>query len=487
MSHALAKRQTPSLGLLRRPAVPYDLVQDVGGGLKIRRRDDPILSRFARRQDEREYRLMRDTTDAISSSIGALHAFLLGFGFKVSQPRSRRRGEAAQKLVEMADAQLRHLWRTAHLHVVLEQASYGFYDGWMPMQCVWDTQAFWYQGQWRWGVNAVIEQYQELYAFTAEPRPRLVELNRYAGTGNPDPPRVIPEDEEAGWLLFHSGSNLSPYGDAFLQRLWLPWRVLQSFSEWYYRGARNAFSGVPVVKESLVAAASPLMRAAGGVDPGEGAAALAALSSEAREVLRIYEEQGIIIIRGGFDFELLTDIAFGDGWQAALQYLETKFTVAIKGETLTSEVKDSGSRAVADVHQATKLTYAQRLARHIEPGVSELLKRVIEANEGEVDPEDLPAFSFRVHRRSDPEKVELLARNGAKVAIEPLADEWGIELAPEDAEEGTYLTPPKATPAAAPSDEGERDGRVGRPIRRPQDEDQDQPARPTRERRAALG
>lgn len=480
----MAPAVKPSLGLLRRPAVPFDVIQDLGGGLKVYRRDDPVLSRLASRRDEREYRLMRETTDAISSSIGALLAFLLGFGWQVKQARARRRGPVAQRLIDLADAQLRRIDR---LPDVFELASHGFWDGWMPMQAVWDTQAFMFGGQWKWGVRCLCEQNQEEFAFTAEPDPRLVVLNRFAGTGSPEPPRVIPEEERAGWLIFTSGSTRTPYGRAFLRDLWLPWRVLQSFSEWYYRGARNAFSGVPVVKESALAAASPLIPNSG--NNGEGAAALAALSAEAREVLRIYEEQGIIIIRGGFEFEMLTEIAFGDGWQKALQYLENKFVVAIKGETLTSEVKDSGSRAVADVHQATKLTHAQRLARHIEPGISELIKRVIEANEGEVDPEDLPAFSFRVHRRSDPEKVEILRKGGAKVAIEPLADEWGIELAPEDAEEGTYLkadAPPQLTPGQDDDEQEERDGRLGRPVQRPQDEDQDEPARSTR-RRAALG
>jgi hypothetical protein len=442
---ATADSARPSPALLRRPLIPFDLIQDIGGGLRILRRDDPVLWRLASYQDERTYRIMRETTDVISSSIGALTAFVLGFGWRVTQLSfgARHRGPRAQQLVDLAKAQLQMLMvptvqRVTTLPDFLEIAAYHFYEGWLPMRATWETQAYMHNGRWKWGIVELQEQHQEDYAFTAEPAPRLVELNRFAGTGGDRPPLVIPPDEERAWLIFRAGSTRTPYGRAFLRDLYVPWRILQTFSEWYYRGARNALSGVPVLKESLPSAASPLL-SQGKIDAGQGSATLAAIVQEAKEVIRLYEEQGILVVRGGFDYDVLTNIATSKGWQEALNYIETKFVVAIRGETLTSDVGDSGSRAVADVHQSTKLTYAQRLARHIEPTISQMLALVVEANEGEIEPEDLPIFSFRVHKRSNPEHVELLRRGGAKVAIEPLADEYGIELAPPDADESEYL------------------------------------------------
>lgn len=478
----VARPATPPL--IARPVIPYSVHTDAGGGIKVLSRTDPVLRFLSERQDERTYRLMRETEQAIGNSISSLNALLLSFGWKVRSARSRRMSEQVKKLQALGDTAIARIARFAD---VQELMTHGFYDGWLPMQELWDTQAFMVDGRWRWGITRILEQPPEFYAF--DPDENLVYM-RHMVPNDPGRPEVFDDPaEKLGWLIVCAGSTSSPYGHALLRGMYLTWKVKQSFFEWYARGTRGAMTGVLKVIDRGPAVQLP----SGDLDAGEGAEALAQLAHEAKAALRYLEEQGILVGRGGIDFDLITNIAFTDGWQKALDYLDMRMQVAIEGQQMSQIVlSGSGSRATTDNLSQVKLVYAQRLARILEPIINEqILARIIRLNVPNVDPDDMPRFRYRVHDRIDPEKAAKFVEWGGALDAEDLADEWNLPMASLDSPDRPMLRKQAAPSPFAPSngpdeedDEGEGgddDPRRGRPIREESD-DEDEAAKPRRGR-----
>jgi hypothetical protein len=131
--------------------------------------------------------------------------------------------------------------------------------------------------------------------------------------------------------------------------------------------------------------------------------------------------------------------------------------IAIEGQHLTSQQSHStGSRAMGDTHQQTKMAYAQRLARKVEPWFDEqLIRRLIAKNLGDVDPDDIPVLRFGIHRQVDPEKLTTLVTLGAIVEADPIAEQWGISLADPDRADQAVLKRPAAPALGAPATAGQ--------------------------------
>jgi phage gp29-like protein len=244
---------------------------------------------------------------------------------------------------------------------------------------------------------------------------------------------------------------------------------------------RASTSGVPQIKRP---GTPPPVGPAGEFDAGAGAAALAQLATEARDILQYYEEQGVLLIRGGLEFELITNIAFGEGWRAAMDYLDSRMQIAIELQTLTSDVRPGqGTRALGDVQQQTKISGCQLDARLLEPWLNEeVVGAIIRLNEPNVDPDDLPEFRFRIHDRIEESKANAFVAMGGELDAELVADAWHLPMAQRDAPERPVLkqqTPPQLLPgddegdeAGDPRDEREEGG---------PEEENDSPARPSRQ------
>lgn len=420
-------------GPLIDPSQPLDLRW---GNIRLLQRDNEVLRYLADTKDEREFRRMRTTEPRLSTSVRSLNALMMSFGFQVELPEGRST-PARIELKEAAEAALKNIVR---LPDVLELSTQAVYEGWIPFQAVWNK--FRRKGRTWWGMHKLRDMKQEYFSFTPEE-----DLVLHAG-GLMDAQVFKNDLDQMAWVIFQSGSTSSPYGSPQFAEIWLLWHLKQRFFKYFARGMRDAANGIPKIRET----GPPALGSVGEIDGGEGGSVMAQMTAEVVGVLKRLERDGVLILRAGLDLELLKNESFGENWLRGLEHVNDEMQTAIEGQLLTSgEGKQGGSRAMGDTHQATKMAYAQRLARKLEPIIDrQVLKRVLEVNLGEVDPEDIPGFRFNIHSRVELDKLKAIVDMGGRVAAEPVADQWNVTLAAEDAEPGTVLER-RALPALRPA------------------------------------
>lgn len=442
---------------LRQQLLPLTIVSYQYGNVQLMRRDSPILRTLAATQDEREWRMIRRAEPRVASSILALNTLMMSYGWEIS-PEERRKSRRPAKT--LADFGQTAIGAIHCLPAVIEAFTIPLYDGWQPYQLIWATDAVRFRGRSLWGLTHVLAKHQEHFFFT--PSWELV----YRDPSNWSAAPVVfsePRDRIA-WLVGRWGSTDSPYGQADLEVIWLAHHVKQKFLEWYQRAARSNANGIPIFKDKTPAPMQ--VPIAGEIDQGAGREAMLEILAEAKELLRIYDQTGVMVCRGGMDLELLTNKTALDGWKGALDYLDSQIQIYIEGQHLTSEVKESGSRALGDTHQLTKIAYARRNAAVVEDTFDRLLRVLCEQNFPSVDPDDLPHFRLGIHEVLEVDKVQAAYGMGARLDADRIAKKWHLPLAALDADpatvwqKGASAAPPAA--ANTPTSDGGAISDLGR-------------------------
>lgn len=404
------------------------ILRDMGGALVLVR-DEPLFRLgLTVYRDEREWRAMEAAALCISTSIRSNTRTLLGYGYSIKPGASKSTG--AGLLADFGKMAMRQI---ECLEIVLQNTIKSRYYGWTPFQQIWTGEGPRFKGKPTWLIKQIAEQPAEHFAFT--PELDLV----YHALGWISPVLFKSDEDKLGWMIIRAGSTRSPYGRADLAYLWGAFQALTRFQEIYELGARNAITGIPVFKLGGTTGGSvpgPVDAAQSGKDV---AATLSERLSEIELTMRFLREAGALALGRDIDFQNIVNIAFVDGWQAALAYLEERITISIEGQVLTSSTGTDGgggSRALGDVHANTKVEGAKETARLLAPQLSEqVLQRVIRQNfPGEIDPDDLPMFRFRIEDRIDEGRLTVFINSGGKVDGLPVAEDWGIPL-PEGTEE----------------------------------------------------
>jgi hypothetical protein len=453
---------------LRLPVVTWDQpAMQYAGDVTVWLRDDPIIRHLAHQyHDERVYEEMRTTVSPIANSLEALTTELLGVGYGLIAKRERRKMPAVQTLRKMTDKMLSRLGNgdPSHLHSFLEIASQMLvFDGWLPVQTWWSPYKD--GGKSMWGPDRIFEMPQQL--FGVDPNRKLVWLG-YSMTDTL--PQVLDgEADSLSWMYFSSGSTRSPYGRAMGRKLWLTAWIYEQALEWHASGARNAMQGIPVMTQKLTG--WPGQPGSGELASQKGDAGKAAMKqaiSEARETMRILKEYGVVIVRGGYDFELKTTPGFSDGWGKFLEMLRLEMVIGVEGQHLTAAVgSHGGSRATADVQAASKLDRVRNFGRHADAPINELIRRWMQLNfKEQPDPDDVSVWGFHLHDPINEAHARVFLDYGGELDAEECASRWGdLPVDPKWIETGGVLKlQPKATPPPGPDSAGDADKALAKAV-----------------------
>lgn len=407
------------------------LVAGVSGHSMLARYN-PVLRQMGRWKDEREWQQMLATEPELVAGMKSITRMVVGAGFTIRTP-GKLTTPAKIRLRDMAQSAVR---RIPQFSQVLAEIGRADAFGWELHQQLWSVDAFSFKGVSQWGMTRVIVQPQEFYYFT--PEDDLV----FIGSTTMTPeyfPRISDPVEALGWMATRAGTTRGCYGEPSLAGLWFLWYVKRQFDEWFSRGFRRAVDGLPVFKESGGSiSARPVTEGSAGTGKERGAE-LTRLYSDIQKTQRFLEQHGAIAVPQDIDFNLETLSSFVGDCIKAMQYLDTKFHLALEGQSLTYKTDTTGSRAQADVHQNTKLDCAKDLGRLIRETASEqIVHKILYANLGnegaEVDPEDLPELAMRIENMVDPSLLKMFCDLGGRADGVEVASAWGVPIASDDSE-----------------------------------------------------
>lgn len=131
------------------------------------------------------------------------------------------------------------------------------------------------------------------------------------------------------------------------------------------------------------------------------------------QALQAISREASIIVPSGMEAELLEAARSGaaDGYERLCDYCDKQITLATLGETLTTSVGDSGSRALGDVHQEVRIELAKDDADDLSDTLNDTLVRwITEFN----FPGRMPPKVWR--KFDEPEDLDKAAERDSKLA-----------------------------------------------------------------------
>lgn len=421
-----------------------ELFETIAQGLTIYRKRYPQVSLTngagwagIYQQDERIMEMMRSRTP-IKSSIVALNDFLLGHGWHFQA------AEGADNLREYAAWAFRG---TEGFSDFLRALSVAYYDGWAPFRVRWELGTF--QGRPAWRLAQMDRWPGHLFGVTVEDRLALHHGQRIEVAVYPMEPPEIPAD---GLVWFVARAGEGPYGSSYLLDLWA------DFQEYIYHrkilgeGVRNAVRGIPIVKEvgpNLPLVAYPKTEIPSADDPAAQEGVFRAMIEEVSGML---EEDGVLGVRRGFEVAIERNPDFVTGCLAAMKASADVLRVAIEGQTLTATNDGAtGSRALGDVHQQTKIERARAVGAVLAGQARALLEVGARATFGPAVVDKLPRFAFNISEAPDAAKVTAVQQLGGNVDVERMAELWRVPL-----DEAQPRTPRPSVSVVVPGREQER-------------------------------
>jgi len=405
--------------------------------VRVLRRQDPILRLgLATNPNEREWRTMYGSEDAISTSIKALLDTTFGYGWAIR----RKKGKALPARVRLEEFARSAVGAIPRFQDILRMSFMGLFYGWLPMQQIWQSGAFSHKGRSWWGITKIVEHGGEHFAWSVPENGKPSSLV-YLGDGYSMPIVYDREGDLPAWMTIQCGSLKDPHGHAILSDLWFLWYRLRRMTEFYEVGARDALQGRPVVQERGGGTGINAPVAPGGDTGKERATKLAQLRTEIEAALVMFRETGVLVLGNNLEFKEFADPAKAAGWEGSLQMWRQATAVAIEGQTLTATVsKEGGSRALGATQKDTKIEKCRAGAEAVMPQVSRhCLHQIIRRNfPGEIDPEDLPDAVCNVTTAIDPDRVKAFIDMGGEVDAAAIAEDWGVPQADPETE-GTIL------------------------------------------------
>lgn len=373
-------------------------------GVSVIDKADPIL-RLLALSDEREYKRMIDSDTAIGGAVEQRISGVISAGSEVELGPSR--SKIAVELRNFAIRFLKHLPRFGTLR---RECLRTIFYGWSPLELQWKMDMnLGRPGQW--GVVNAVSRKPWHYYVTSDGY-----LVRGALAGH-DPDVYDSPSDQIRYRIFTAGSTESPYGEAYLRRVWLLFFLSKKFER---MSAQQMQRALGLVKVKL--------------GPQRGRVPSATLDSELERVLVALNSYNILWEQAGTTIEFVPTPGITRNTREILDYWNTQKRVAIVGQNLSSEVR-AGSYAATQTHVDEVLrSYIEADAREEQAWWNDVLELAISLNYGEQDLLDLPRWRSNLFREPvDLEATKTYFAMGGVVDARRMAERASIPaLLPED-------------------------------------------------------
>lgn len=379
-------------------------------GIDVEPLADPVLvRRLGQYDDHREYQAM-NRDPSVAEAWRHVETEILNEGFEIQIGPSRT--PAAQRLERFAQ----FLWSRIPIEqrrVLIMRSLDAAKWGWQPFQVLPDFKAK-FEGADVWLPRRVVEKPVWHFRWGLQDddgRRPLIFLPNQAAT---EPVVYDPDAVRLGWLTPSYGSTNIPYGDEYVySRVWLLWQALKIIRQSFFQGMPRSFGLLQVTRRQGAASAPT---ASGGVDWDQ-------VTDDIQQIIDVYNSLNVAVEVGDYQLQVLANLNFIEAGDQAVTSLERSIRLGIVGETLTSDVGDSGSRALGTVHAGVRSDYAGAIAGSTaEPMVSGLFEVYSRANFGDVDPDDLPTLVSRIRLKVDLGAVRQIWEMGGRVRVGRLTE-----------------------------------------------------------------
>jgi hypothetical protein len=439
---------------IRKEVVPFS--NSMGmllNGTAIIGNPDPVLMYLARRGEE-AYRIMeRNEPKAIFAARQNRDGKLLSGGSEILVGEGKT--EKAKRIHAFVVAAFRRIEQWPAVEARMLDA---IYWGWRPMELVWDT-GFRFKRKTYWAIARIIDKYPEQFRFTIDRE--LVWVDPQTGE------HIIynrPGDE-LKWMICTYGSVDNPYGDGLYKRVWLLQYAKSRFFEMFAKGMERSM-GIVSISHGFNRPAGPAEVAMikDNRPPGE---AMEAITDDIRDAIDYFNVHNIWLQVGGYRMELLTDVAFSEGWVGAMNYIDDAMSLAVATESLSFQEAQYGSRAQSVVHDRSGMRTAITDARFRDNWINEqLIRKLVETNYGDVDPGDMPKFRSKVRREVSLDQIKTFVDMGGETDADKVALEFSIPPVEDDTEnvlKAVELTPgPETKEPGSAEEEVEDEEETGR-------------------------
>lgn len=402
-------------------------------GVNVLQKNDPVLLYLAM-SDESEYEKMIQTDIAISGAIEQRVNGLVSQGWEIVPGESQ--SERALELADFVKAQFDAIPKFGTLRRELLRA---IFYGWRPALIDW-TSDFEHKGRPYFAIARIRAQKPWHYEMTVG--------GDLVFTGGLKP-LVLPDPLQ--WMACTAGSTESPYGEAWLRRLWMLYFVSKKVEKMSAQAIQRSLG---IIKAKQVGGST-------GALGGKQSTNEEKVASELSTMLDRLNAHNILMELNGWSIEFLTDISLTDSYAKINEIFDTKKRTAIVLQNLTSEIRGFGSRAAAEQHaeilQSVWMSDAEEECDWYNDGI---IRPLLAINFGAVDSEDCPKFRSKIFSRPDVALAQAYVAMGGELDGRRLASTWNLPAHFEDDDSPVVLKKPMA-PALMlrPDQDGEDDDR----------------------------
>jgi hypothetical protein len=407
------------LKTLKQEIVPWAPGADIGRPNDIIENQDEVLA-FLARKDEREYTRMERAEPIVHQGILRRIGTLQHAGWKL-EPASAM--PAARTIYDYGTDLLKRL--RARFATNLAEMHRARFIGWRPMERIWDFQST-HKGKPAWFVSAIRAKEPADFRFTTARD--LVWIASPTGRQIPFP--FDSEESRLRWMICTSGDSDSPYGSGELKFVWMLYYLKREFMRMWSQGIQRSMGTVKVSQSGTSAIASFATREAQSAAGAPGQAkSVTEIAAEFGQVMKLFQESGILVQRNGWEVDLSGEVAYADGWKEPLAYLDRMMALCLTGDTLSLSAGTVGSKAAADTKSEELTERCVTDGQEISGWINEqLLGDAYRLQFPDPDPDDFALFSFKLGHEVDLDAAKWLFLSGARLDGKKIADEFGVPL-----------------------------------------------------------
>jgi len=410
------------LKTLANEIVPWGPFMEKGRPDQMIENQDEVLAYLARK-DEREYVRMERAEPIVHNGVLRRTRTLLAAGWKVEPPSN---SAAARLLSDYIHELFKRL--KSRMSVNLVEMHRAIFTGWRPLERVWDFDDT-FRGKPSWFIKSIRAKNPWDFRFTAN---RDLVWVGNTGGGEYVHFHMDNDADRLRWMICTAGSSDAPYGIGELRYVWMLYYLKREFIRLWSQGVQRSMGTVVVSQTGTSAVASLASREAQGAAGAPGQAkSVNELAADFAQVMKQFQESGILVQRAGWTVDLSGDVKYADGWKEPLNYLDRMMALCLTGDTLSLSAGQAGSRAAAETksEELEQLCIADghEIAGWINDQIiGESLR--LQFSETELDPDDYPEFAFNLGHSPDLDAAKWLFLSGARLDGRKLAAEYGVPL-----------------------------------------------------------
>lgn len=399
-------RRSSSRNLLEKDISPFDLSTISIYGADVVEKNDPILIYLAH-SDEKEYKKMIDSDTAIGGAVEQRISGVLSAGSEVIPGPSRSRDA-----VEFAKFAISLLKMVPKLGTFNRESLLAIQHGWTPVEKQWKFGVNLTRPN-QWGLARMVKRKPWNYFRTLEGY-----LVRKPSTQSNGKAEVLDSPaEQMRYCSFTAGSTESPYGEAFLRRVWLLFFLSKKFER---MSAQQMQRSLGLIKVKL--------------SNTKVGATRTDLDADLERVLTMLNSYNVLWEIAGATLEFVETKGITDNTTKLLDYFNSQKRIAIVGQNLSSEVR-AGSFAATQTHVDEVLrSYVEADAREWQDWINdEIIRPAIILNFGEQHEMDMPKFRSKLFRNKiDLEATKAYFDFGGKIDARKMAESDIPAALPED-------------------------------------------------------